>query len=143
MDASKIIDEKLATLTDWRGDVMRKVRALIREVDPDVVEEWKWMGTPVWNHDGILFSANAHKTAVKVTFLYGASLPDPKKLFNSELGGNARRAIDFKEGDKIDAPALKNLFRAAIARNVEKPAKRKAMPKTGVTAKKKPAAKKK
>jgi hypothetical protein len=146
MDASKIIDQKLASLTDWRGEKMKAIRKLIREVDPDIVEEWKWMGTPVWNHDGIVCLANAHKNVVKITFHKGAKLPDPQRVFNAGLGGNVWRAIDLFEGDTLNAEGFKGLVRAAIALNGEKPAGRRAGGASSVTAKKKgakkPAAKK-
>jgi hypothetical protein len=146
MDASKIIDRKIALLSDWRGELLRSLRQLIHEVDPAIVEEWKWMGTPVWNHDGIVCLANAHNDKVKVTFPKGAKLPDPRRVFNAELGGKAWRAIDLKQGDKLNAAGLKGLVRAAIALNGAKPAARKAgsrSPKKKRAAKKKPAAKKK
>jgi hypothetical protein len=117
MNPSERIDELIAGLTDWRGKTFAELRATIREADPDIVEEWKWMGSPVWYCDGMIAVANAHKGKVKVTFLHGAHMPDPDKLFNAGLEGNARRAIDFFEGDKINKRALKNLVRAAIAYN--------------------------
>ena len=117
MSASKRIDKKIADLGDWRGQRLAEIRALIREVDPEVVEEWKWMGTPVWSHEGMYALANAHKDKVKLTFHHGAQLPDTKKLFNAALGGSKWRAIDFCEGDKIDKTALKALLREAIAYN--------------------------
>jgi hypothetical protein len=126
MDASKIIDEKLASIEGWRGEKMRAIRRLILAVDPEIVEEWKWMGTPVWNRHGILCVANAHSKVVKVTFMYGAKLKDPKRLFNAGLEGNARRAIDYTEDDEIDGEGLKGLIRAAIAYNAAKPAARTA-----------------
>ena len=144
VEASKKIDEKIASLADWRGEFLRTIRKLIHEVDPAIVEEWKWMGTPVWNHDGIVCLANAHKEKVKVTFSKGAKLKDPQRVFNAELSGNAWRAIDLAQGDTLNAEGFKGLIGAAIALNAEKPAARKAVPKSGVTAKKqKPAAKKK
>jgi len=115
--ASQRIDEKIASLGDWRGERLAQLRALIHAIDPQVVEEWKWMGTPVWSHDGMYALANPHKDKVKLTFFHGAQLPDPKRLFNAGLGGGKWRAIDFREGDKIDAAALKALLRAAIAYN--------------------------
>ena len=133
MDASKLIDEKLASLTDWRGDLMRAFRKLIHEVDPDIVEEWKWMGSPTWNHAGIICVANAHKATVKVTFLYGAKLSDPAGIFNSELEGNARRAIKWEEGDKINVAALKGILREAMAINDAKPAARQPDAKSSVS----------
>jgi hypothetical protein len=116
-EASRLIDEKLASLADWRGDTLRRVRALIHEADPAVVEEWKWRGTPVWSHDGILCTGESYRAVVKLTFLKGASLPDPARLFNASLDGNARRAIDLHEGEQLDARAFKELVRAAIALN--------------------------
>jgi hypothetical protein len=115
-DASALIDAKIAGLVDWRGQTLATLRALIREADPGVVEEWKW-GTPVWSHDGILCTGETYKAVVKMTFPKGASLPDPKGLFNSSLEGKVRRAIDFKVDDKIDKAALKALIRAAVALN--------------------------
>ena len=115
--ASRLIDDKIAALGDWRGDTLGRMRKLIREADPDVVEEWKWMGTPVWSHDGILCTGETYKSVVKLTFLKGASLEDPKKLFNASLDGNARRAIDIHEGEEVDAGAFKALIRAAISLN--------------------------
>jgi len=117
-NASKRIDELIAGLDDWRGDRMAEIRRIIHEVDPDVLEEWKWMGTPVWSHDGMYLLANAHKQKVKLQFFHGAQLSDPKKLFNAGLGGNKWRAIDYFEGDKIDKAALKALLREAISYNV-------------------------
>jgi len=113
---ARLIDERIAELGDWRGEMLSRLRGLIQEADPDVVEEWKWM-TPVWSHDGILCTGESYKKAVKLTFAKGASLPDPSRLFNSSLEGNTRRAIDFHEGEKIDAKALKALIRAAVALN--------------------------
>ena len=113
---ARLIDERIAELGDWRGEMLSRLRGLIQEADPDVVEEWKWM-TPVWSHDGILCTGESYKKAVKLTFSKGASLPDPSRLFNSSLEGNTRRAIDFHEGEKIDAKALKALIRAAVALN--------------------------
>ncbi len=115
--AAALIDEKIKELGDWRGKTLAKVREIIHEADPEIVEEWKWMGSPVWSHDGIIAVANAHKDKVKLTFSHGASLPDPDKLFNAGLEGNAWRAIDFFEGDKINERALKNLVRAAVDYN--------------------------
>jgi hypothetical protein len=126
--ASTLIDERIAELGDWRGDALARVRALIHEADPDVVEEWKWMGTPVWSHDGGICTGESYKSVVKLTFFKGASLKDPHKLFNSSLDGNVRRAIDIHEDEKIDAKAFKALIRAAVALNAsgaKKPAKRK------------------
>jgi hypothetical protein len=115
--ASKRISERIAGLGDWRGDTLARMRALIREADPDVVEEWKWMGTPIWSHDGGICTGESYKSIVKLTFFKGASLKDPAKLFNSSLDGNVRRAIDIYEGEEIDANAFKALLRAAVALN--------------------------
>lgn len=115
--ASERIDAKIASITDWRGGRMAELRKLIHEVDPDVVEDWKWMGTPVWSNHGMYVLANAHKDKVKLTFFHGAKLDDPKRLFNAGLDGGKWRAIDFFEGDRIDKPALKSLLRTAIAYN--------------------------
>src|SRR5690349_20796952 len=117
MNPSERIDQLIAGLTDWRGKTFAELRATILEAEAAIVEEWKWMGSPVWSRDGMIAVANAHKGKVKVTFMHGAALADPDKLFNAGLEGNARRAIDFFEGDKIDAHALKKLVRAAIAYN--------------------------
>ncbi len=115
--ASEQIDERIAELRDWRGEALRRMRGLIREADPDVVEEWKWMGTPVWSHGGIICTGESYKATVKLTFAKGASLPDPARLFNASLDGNVRRAIDIHEGEDVDADAFKALVRAAIAFN--------------------------
>jgi hypothetical protein len=115
--AEDLISKRIADLGDWRGETLRRMRELIHEADPDVVEEWKWMGTPVWSHDGILCTGESYKEVVKLTFLKGASLKDPKRLFNSSLDGNARRAIDIRHGEKVDAAAFKALIREAIALN--------------------------
>ncbi|RDS81772.1 DUF1801 domain-containing protein [Dyella psychrodurans] len=120
MNPSERIDQMIAELTDWRGKTFASMRKAILEADPDIIEEWKWMGSPTWYRDGLIAVANAHKGKVKLTFAYGASLPDPDKLFNAGLEGNARRAIDFFEGDKVDKRALKNLIRAAIDYNQRK-----------------------
>ena len=120
MNASKMIDGRIKELGDWRGETLAKVRRLIQEADPDVVEEWKWMGTPVWSHDGIICTGETYKSLVKLTFASGASLKDPARLFNSSLEGNVRRAIDIHESDTIDEAAMKGLIRAAVALNVEK-----------------------
>jgi len=112
--ASKLIDGRVKELGDWRGETLARIRALIKEADPDVVEEWKWRGVPVWEHDGIICTGETYKAAVKMTFAHGASLKDPAKLFNSSLEGNTRRAIDIAEGDKINERALKDLIRAAV-----------------------------
>lgn len=123
-DASALIDQRIAKLADWRGATLARMRQLIHEAVPDVVEEVKWMGTPVWSHGGILCTGEAYKQAVKLTFLKGASLPDPARLFNASLDGNARRAIDIHEGEVVDATAFKALIRAAAQANAGKPAKR-------------------
>jgi hypothetical protein len=117
MSASRRIDEKIADLGDWRGERLAEIRKLIHEVDPEVVEEWKWMGTPVWSHGGMYALANAHKDKVKLTFVHGAQLRDPGKLFNAGLAGKKWRAIDFREGDKLDKPALEALVSEAVAYN--------------------------
>lgn len=124
--ASKLISEKIASLGDWRGKTLAKMRALIREADPAVLEEVKWMGTPVWSHDGGICTGETYKAVVKLTFYKGASLEDPKKLFNSSLEGNVRRAIDIKEGEEIDAKAFKALIQEAVALNASFAAKKKA-----------------
>ena len=126
MTPSKHIDKLIAELTDWRGKTFAGIRKTILAADREIFEEWKWMGSPVWSCYGIIAVADAHKGKVKLTFAYGASLPDPDKLFNASLEGNARRAIDFFEGDKINERGLKNLIRAAIAFNKEKGAAAKA-----------------
>ena len=113
--ASARIDKRIASLGDWRGERLAEIRKLIHEVDPDVVEDWKWMGTPVWSNNGMYVLANPHKGKVKLQFFHGAQLPDPKELFNAGLGGGKWRAIDFREGDKVDKAALKSLLRAAVA----------------------------
>jgi hypothetical protein len=113
-----LIDRRIRELGDWRGETLAKVRRLIKQADPEVVEEWKWMGTPVWSHDGIICTGETYKSVVKLTFAKGAFLKDPERLFNSSLEGNVRRAIDIRETDKIDAPALKSLIRSAVALNV-------------------------
>ena len=130
MTPSERIDALIAGITDWRGKTFAAVRKTILEADKEIIEEWKWMGSPVWSRDGIIAVANAHKGKVKLTFMYGAKLADPDKLFNAGLEGNARRAIDFLEGDKVNAKALKELIRDAIAYNQSRlkksPAKKKA-----------------
>lgn len=126
MNPSQRIDALIAGITDWRGETFAEVRRVILEADDGIVEEWKYMGSPVWYRDGMIAVANAHKGKVKLTFASGASLPDPDKLFNAGLEGNARRAIDFLEGDKVDARALKTLVRAAIAFNQSKSKKKAA-----------------
>jgi hypothetical protein len=114
---SRLIDARIKELDDWRGEMLARVRMLIKQADPEVVEEWKWRGVPVWEHDGIICTGETYKAVVKMTFARGASLDDPSGLFNSSLEGNTRRAIDFHEGDKIDEKALKALIRAAVALN--------------------------
>lgn len=115
--ASELIDKRISDLGDWRGETLSRMRKLIKEADPDVVEEWKWMGTPVWSHDGIICTGESYKSVVKLTFAKGASLDDPAKLFNSSLDGNTRRAIDIHEGEEVDSGKFKALIRAAIALN--------------------------
>lgn len=115
--ASELIDERIAELGDWRGETLSRMRKLIKEADPEVVEEWKWRGTPVWSHDGIICTGETYKSIVKLTFAKGASLEDPTKVFNSSLDGNVRRAIDIHEGEEVDAGAFKTLIGAAIALN--------------------------
>jgi hypothetical protein len=118
--ASNLIDARIKELGDWRGATLRRLRALVKEADPEVVEEWKWRGVPVWSHDGIISTGETYKSVVKMTFAKGASLEDPAGLFNSSLGGNTRRAIDFHEGEKINEKALKSLIRAAVQLNAAK-----------------------
>jgi hypothetical protein len=125
--ASELISERIAGLGDWRGETLARMRKLIKEADPGVVEEWKWMGTPVWSHDGIICTGESYKKVVKLTFAKGASLKDPARLFNSSLDGNVRRAIDIHEGEAVNAPAFKALVRAAVALNgspKQKPSKK-------------------
>jgi hypothetical protein len=117
---SRLIDERIEELGDWRGEALSRLRALVKEADPDVVEEWKWRGIPVWSHDGLICTGETYKSVVKMTFAKGASLKDPSGLFNSSLEGNTRRAIDFHEGEKINAKALKALVRAAVTLNTSK-----------------------
>src|SRR3954452_22595288 len=117
---SQLIDQRIDELDDWRGELLGRLRALVKEADPDVVEEWKWRGVPVWEHDGIISTGETYKEVVKMTFAKGASLEDPKGLFNSSLEGNTRRAIDFREGEKIDERALKALIREAVDLNESK-----------------------
>jgi hypothetical protein len=117
---SKLIDARIKELGDWRGKMLSRLRALVKEADPDVVEEWKWRGVPVWSHDGIICTGETYKSVVKMTFAKGAALKDPSSLFNSSLEGNTRRAIDFHEGEKIDEQALKALVREAVALNKAK-----------------------
>jgi len=121
---SKLIDAHIKELSGWRGETLARIRALIKEADPEVVEEWKW-GIPVWSHGGIICTSETYKAAVKTTFAKGAALPDPSKLFNSSLEGKVRRAIDFPEGGEIDEKAFKALIRAAVALNMSKPARKK------------------
>ena len=118
--ASRLIDARIKELADWRGETLARLRALVKQADPDVVEEWKWRGVPTWSHDGIICSGETYKSVVKTTFAKGAALDDPSHLFNSSLEGNTRRAIDFREGDAIDEKAFKALVRAAIALNQSK-----------------------
>ena len=115
--ASELISKRIAELGDWRGETLSRMRRLIKKADPDVVEEWKWMGTPIWSHDGIICTGESYKNVVKLTFLKGASLKDPARLFNSSLDGNARRAIDIHEGEELDEYAFKTLVRQAVALN--------------------------
>jgi hypothetical protein len=132
--ASRLIDGKIEELGDWRGKTLARVRKIMREADPEIVEEWKWMGTPVWSHAGIVCTGETYKKVVKMTFAKGAELKDPAGLFNSSLEGNVRRAIDIHEGEKIDEAALKNLIRAAVALNLEgksKPKQKRASSKAG------------
>jgi hypothetical protein len=118
VSASQLIDARIKELNDWRGDTLARVRALVKEADPEVVEEWKWRGVPVWSHGGILCTGETYKAVVKLTFAKGAALDDPSRLFNSSLEGSTRRAIDIHKGDRIDEEALKALIRAAVALNV-------------------------
>jgi len=115
--ASRLIDQRIRDLAGWRGDTLARMRALILEADPEMTEEWKWMGTPVWSHHGIVCTGEAYKKVVKLTFARGASIPDPSRLFNSSLEGNTRRAIDIHEGERVDAGAFRALVRAAVAQN--------------------------
>src|SRR6476659_7322436 len=115
--ATELISKRIAELGDWRGEALGRVRRLIKAADPDVVEEWKWMGTPIWSHDGIICTGETYKKVVKLTFAKGAALKDPSRLFNSSLEGNVRRAIDFREGQKLNEKALRDLIRAAVALN--------------------------
>jgi hypothetical protein len=117
---SQLIDAKIKELGDWRGEMLSRLRTLVKEADPDVVEEWKWRGVPVWSHDGLICTGETYKNVVKMTFAKGAALEDPSSLFNSSLEGNTRRAIDFHEGEKIDDEALKTLVRAALTLNKSK-----------------------
>jgi hypothetical protein len=126
--ASALIDKKIKELGDWRGKMLAKVREIIHQADPEIVEEWKWMGTPVWSHGGIVCTGETYKNVVKMTFAKGAALKDPSGLFNSSLDGNVRRAIDIREGEKVDDAALKNLIRAAVAHNLSLKSKSKPKP---------------
>jgi hypothetical protein len=117
---SRLIDERIKELGDWRGTMLGRIRTLIKEADPEVVEEWKWRGVPVWSDDGLICTGETYKAVVKMTFAKGAALPDPARLFNASLEGNTRRAIDLREGDKINDTALKTLIRAAVALNKSK-----------------------
>ena len=128
--ASQSISRRIAELGDWRGEMLGRIRALIKDADPDIVEEWKYMGTPIWSHDGIVCTGETYKKVVKMTFAKGAFLKDPSRLFNSSLEGNVRRAIDIHEGETIDVRALKALIRAAVALNVSD-RKKSAPPKRG------------
>ena len=123
---ARLIDRRIKELGDWRGETLARVRSLIKEACPDVIEEWKWRGVPVWEHAGIICTGETYKAVVKLTFAHGASLKDPSKLFNSSLEGNMRRAIDIHEGDKLDERALKTLFRAAVDYNQSKSKKKSA-----------------
>jgi len=123
---SELIDARIKELGDWRGKMLSRLRSLVREADPDVVEEWKWRGVPVWSHDGLICTGETYKSVVKMTFAKGAALKDPSRLFNASLEGNTRRAIDFHEGDTIDEAALKTLIRAAVTLNKSKVKARKA-----------------
>jgi hypothetical protein len=118
--ASQLIDGRIKELSDWRGETLARIRLLIKQADPEVVEEWKWRGVPVWSHDGIICTGETYKEVVKMTFAKGAALKDPSRLFNSSLAGNTRRAIDVREGEKLDEAALKTLIRAAVALNQSK-----------------------
>ena len=129
--ASAFIDEKIEQLGDWRGKTLARVREIIHRADPEIVEEWKWMGTPVWSHAGIVCTGETYKNVVKMTFAKGAALKDPSGLFNSSLDGNVRRAIDIHERDEVDEGALKNLIRAAVALNLESKSKPKPRPASG------------
>jgi hypothetical protein len=129
--ASALIDKRIKELADWRGKTLAKVRKIIHAADPEIVEEWKWMGTPVWSHAGIVCTGETYKSVVKMTFLKGAALKDPSGLFNSSLDGNARRAIDIHEADKVNESALKDLIRAAVALNLKDKSKPKPRRATG------------
>ncbi|MCK1740540.1 DUF1801 domain-containing protein [Bradyrhizobium sp. 139] len=124
VSASKLIDGRIKELGDWRGEMLGRIRGLIKQADPDVIEEWKWRGVPVWEHNGIICTGETYKAVVKMTFAKGAALEDPAGLFNSSLEGNVRRAIDFREGEKINEKALKALIQAAVALNTSKAGKK-------------------
>ena len=123
--APELISKRIAELEDWRGKTLGRMRRLIKQADPDVVEEWKWRGVPVWSHHGIVCTGETYKSAVKLTFARGATIPDPSRLFNSSLEGNTRRAIDIQEGEKVDAGAFKALIKAAVALNGSKAKKKR------------------
>ena len=129
--ASQLIDQRIRDLGGWRGETLARMRALILQADPGMIEEWKWMGTPVWSHDGIVCTGESYTKVVKLTFAQGASVPDPSRLFNSSLEGNTRRAIDIHEGEKIDAAAFKALIKAAVARNNQSAEKQSAKKREG------------
>jgi hypothetical protein len=135
--ASKLIDARIGELGDWRGETLARIRTIIRQADPEVIEEWKWRGVPVWSHAGIICTGESYKNVVKMTFLNGASLPDPSRLFNSSLEGNTRRAIDIHETDEVDERALKNLIRAAVDYNLGKGKKKSAATRTKTPQKRK------
>lgn len=124
LSASELISQRIAELADWRGEALARMRKLMREADPEAIEEWKWMGTPVWSHDGVICTGESYKKVVKLTFAKGASLDDPARLFNASLDGNARRAIDIHEGEEVDESAFKALVRQAVALNGSGKAKR-------------------
>jgi hypothetical protein len=136
--ASALIDQKIKELGDWRGKTLARVRAIIHEADPEIMEEWKWMGTPVFSHRGIVCTGETYKNVVKMTFAKGAALKDPSGLFNSSLNGNVRRAIDIHEGDKINEAALKDLIRATVALNLKGKTKPKPQPKPKLTSRRAP-----
>ena len=119
---AELIDRRIAELGDWRGEILARLRGIVRQADPGIIEEWKWRGVPTWCHDGIVCTGETYRTVVKMTFAHGAALDDPGKLFNASLDGNIRRAIDFRQGDEIDAAALAALIQAAVKRNVEQAA---------------------
>ncbi|MBV9584668.1 MAG: DUF1801 domain-containing protein [Alphaproteobacteria bacterium] len=127
---SELIDARINELGDWRGEMLSRLRTLVKEADPEVVEEWKWRGVPVWSHDGLICTGETYKNVVKMTFAKGAALNDPSGLFNASLEGNTRRAIDFREGETIDEEALKALIRAAVTLNQSKPRRKGLLPST-------------